>query len=190
MMVLKVIGLARGHSGVRRDRRRAAARSGRGGRPAGHSRAGVGRRLGRSRPARPYERRADRRGPDRARRRGPARRRGAGPARAGAAGARPEGRAGADQRHPGLDRDRARRPVHRRAGVRRGPGRRRAVDRRAQGHRRRLRSAHPRGARPARPDRGRRVAAARLLDGQRDPATRTPIATRCRIPTASAASRR
>ena len=51
--------------------------------------------------------------------------------------ARPQGRPGADQRHPGLDRDRARRPVPRRARVRLGPGQRRALARRVQGHRRR-----------------------------------------------------
>ena len=58
--------------------------------------------------------------------------------------ARPEGRAGADQRHPGVDRDRARHLVRRRAGVRIRACRRGDVDRRPQGHRAAVRPAHPR----------------------------------------------
>ena len=54
-------------------------------------------------------------------------------ARHGAAPARPEGRLGADQRHAGLDRDRAGRAVRGRARVRCGNRRRRAVGRCAQG---------------------------------------------------------
>ena len=118
------------------------------------------------------------------------RRRGAGASRARAARARAQGRAGADQRHPGLDRDRARRVVHRRARVRIGADRRRAVDRRAEGHRRRrsIRASTPRAASPGRSTSPRVLRG--LLDGQRDPPHRTTIATGCRTPTASAASRR
>ena len=66
---------------------------------------------------------------------------------------------------------------------------RRDVDRRAQGHRRAVRLAHPRRARPARPDRGR-GGAARPARGQRDPRLARRLRRRSRIPTATAASRR
>ena len=70
--------------------------------------------------------------------------------------ARPQGRTGADQRHAGLDRDRARCPVRRRARVRRGDRRRRAVGRCAQGQHQAVRRARFAASRPARADPRRR----------------------------------
>ena len=119
-----------------------------------------------------------------------ARRRGAREARHAAARARAQGRAGADQRHPGVDRDRARRLVRRRARVRRGDRRRRAVGRCAEGQRPAVRPAHlARSAaspgRSASPPRSRG-----LLEGSEIVASHAPLRPRCRTPTASAASRR
>ncbi len=61
---------------------------------------------------------------------------------------------GADQRHPGLDRAGAARPVPGRAPARSGAGHRRIVGRRRARQRRAVRCPHPRGARTAGPDRG------------------------------------
>ena len=56
MMALKAIGLGRGYQRRPAVDRRAAAGADRGGRAAGRAEPGLGRRLGRSRAARPYER--------------------------------------------------------------------------------------------------------------------------------------
>ena len=78
-----------------------------------HPRQGLGGRLGRSGPARPYERRPHGRGRGAHRGTHPARPRWARPGRAEAAGSRGQGGAGAAQRHPGLRRAGGRRPLRR-----------------------------------------------------------------------------
>ena len=133
-------------AGARRDARRPRAR--------------VCRRLGRSRAAGPHGRGDDRRrrglfrgsppaGGSRSRRRRPR-----------AARARPEGGPRAAQRHAILDRLRAGGVVRGGAAVPVGAAERRAIDRCGARVRRAVRSAHPRLARPSRPDRDRGGAAA------------------------------
>ena len=167
-MATKVVGLARGHSGVRREVvERLLALLEADALPCLPAQGSVGASgdlapLGHLSAAMLGEGRIDAPRHDHAGRRGAAR------ARAGAAGARPQGGAGADQRHPGVDRGGARHLVRGRAGVRHGLDFRGFVARRAEGHRRRLRPAHPRGAGPAGPDRGRGGAEA-ADRGQRDP---------------------
>ena len=114
--------------------------------------------------------------------------RGAQTSRDRAVRARPQGRPGADQRHPGLDRARGRRPVHAERRVRRRARRRRALRRGAQGQGRPFDAGSTRPAdSPARsPSRGNcgtcwRAAASRAP---------TTTAGSCRTPIASAASRR
>ena len=72
MLALKVNGLARGHSGVRRMLVHRLLVLLAGGRAAGNSLAGFGRRVGRPGPARPSRRAADRRRQPQDRRRGDA----------------------------------------------------------------------------------------------------------------------
>ena len=92
----------------------------------------------------------------------------AAPDRRGAAAARRQGGPGAAQRHPGLDRAGARRLVRGRGDLRCRAARRRHERRRRARQRRAVRSAAQPGARPARPDPGRR-APARPARRQRDP---------------------
>ena len=190
MIVLKLLGLGRGYSGVRPLVIEALqALLDRDAMPVIPC-AGQRRRLWRPRPARAPDRRADGLRPHRRRRRGPACRDGA---RIGSASSRSQlgaqGRPGADQRHAGVHRDRARRLVHRRARVRRRDRRRRAVGRCAQGLGKAVRPAHLRASRPARPD-PRRRRDSRVARRQRDPRPATSRAAGSRTPTASAASRR
>ena len=151
---------------------------------------GLGRRLGRSRAARPYDGGDDRRRRSLLARRAHAGRSRARARRAAADRARPEGRARAAQRHAVLDRAR-RWPACSRSSAcsrrRWSPARCRPT---RHGLRHAVRSAHPRAARPSRPDRGRRGLA--RADG-RQPHPRLASrrsTTACRIPTACAASRR
>ena len=191
IMALKIASLAQGASGVRwatLDRLAPAALARR---AAGHPGAGLGRRLRRSRAARASRRAPDRRRRGAARRRDACRRRrrfdahGLAPLTLGA-----EGRAGASQRHAGLDRARARRPVRSRARVPGGAGHRRARDRCGEGLRRALRRAHPGAARPS-PARARSPARCARCWPAAPSANRTASATTaCRTPTACAASRR
>ena len=120
-----------------------------------HPGQGLGRRLRRPRAARPYvggaarHRRGQPQGQGHLRRRRPAHRRPEADRPRGQGGPRPA------QRHPGLDRAGGHRPVRRRRSAARRPDRRRDVDRCRPRQRCAVRSAHPCGARPARPDRRR-----------------------------------
>ena len=87
-----------------------------------------------------------------------------------AADAAGQGRPRADQRHAGLDRARAARAVHVRAGARGGARRRRADGRRGARQRRPVRPAHPRAARPAGADRRRAATTARCSPAARSAA--------------------
>ena len=168
MMALKLGSLAQGASGVRPetiDGHRGDARSRR---DAGRSLAGLGRRVGRPRAARPHGRRHDRRGRGIARRSDPAGGRSARRRRARAARAAAEGGARAPQRHAVLDRARPRRPVRGGDPVPLGAGDRRAVARRRARLGRAVRPAHPRAAPPSRPA-GDRRGLARPRRRQRDP---------------------
>ena len=135
----------------------------------GRAGAGLGRRLGRPRAARAYGRRADRRRRGLRRRRaaaGAPRRSPAPASRRSCSARRKAWRCSTARRSrpPG-----ARRPVRGRARVRRrrwSPAR--SSTDAARGLRRAVRSAHPRAAPPARPDRGRR-GAARADGRQRHP---------------------
>ena len=135
MIVLKLLGLGRGHSGVRPLVIDALQRAARRRRHAGHPVAGQRRRQRRPRAARASDRRADGLRPDRRRRARSclhatrSNRIGLEPLQLGA-----QGRPRADQRHAGEHRARARCPVLRRARVRRRDRCRRPVGRCAQGH--------------------------------------------------------
>ena len=118
---------------------------------------GLGRRLGRSRAARPHVGDADRRRLVLHRRRGGSRRAGAGRGRPVAGGSRRQGRPCPAERHAVLDRLCAGRAVRDRDAVRLGAGDRRALDRCGARLRCAVRSAHPRAAPPRRPDRGGRM---------------------------------
>ena len=190
VLALKAASLAQGHSGVARRDHRAAADPARARRAAGDPGQGLGRRLGRSRPARPPRRLPARPGRDPAWGRAAAGRRGAGAARRSTAPPRRQGGPGAAQRHPGLDRARADRLVPGGGGARGGAGRRRAERRCRARQRRAVRSAPQPGARPARPDPGRGAPARSCSRAARSAPRTWSTASASRTPTACAASRR
>ena len=159
-------------------------------RHAGRPGARVGRRVGRSRAARPYGG-----GDDRRRRRTPrrsyrARRRRARRGRPRADRASAQGRAGAAQRHPVLDRQCSDRPVRGRNAVPLRFGDGGIVDRRRARIGYAVRPPHPCAEAPSRPDRGRRRLYAPCSREAPFALRISPATNGSRTPIACAASRR
>ncbi len=156
---------------------------------AGHPLAGFGRRIGRPCSAGAYDGRADGARLDRFRRRASPRCVGVGADGAGPARTRPQGRLGADQRDAIQHRRGARCAVRGGAGVRRRASGRGACGRCVEGQHQAVRRPHL-GACAASRGRSASRANCRGCSTARRSSPRTIAAAGCRIPTASAASRR
>ena len=190
MIVLKLLGLGRGHSGVRPiviDALQALLDAD--AMPVIPSQGSVGASR-RPRPARPPDRRADGLWPHRLSR-GEVLPAAEALTRIGIAPApaRPQGRPGADQRHPGLDRACARCLVHRRARVRRRDRRGRHVGRCSERQRQAVRPA-PVASCAASPGRSPSPPRSTVCWKAARSWSATSPAAASRTPTASAASRR
>ncbi len=189
LIALKLSSLGRGHSGIRGEVMDALVTLFNADVLADHSRQRIGGRVGRFGAARAYVGRPARHRRSHRARRAHERCRRSEARGFGTALVASERRARAAQRHASLDGAGALQLVRDRRPLSHGARRGRALGRCGRGLRQALRRTHSRVARPSRPDRrgGCLSHAARRL---RASISRTAIATRCRIRTACAASRK